>query len=205
VVALDRQTLFSLEGRTAVITGAAGFLGRTMTRTLLENGARVVALGRSARLLDAAAGWRGEFGDSRVAAHHVDMYDLDALRGVLQRIADAEASVDVLINNAHELGPPTGFNVSDGRVEASTIDQWQRNFAGGVYWPLLAAQTLGKRMTEARRGSIINVSTMYAQVAPNPLLYEGTSGWNPPARARWRAVVPRFRCVDVRNGPRARG
>ena len=41
---LDAASLFSLEGKTAVLTGASGFLGRTMARGLLENGARLVAL-----------------------------------------------------------------------------------------------------------------------------------------------------------------
>jgi NAD(P)-dependent dehydrogenase (short-subunit alcohol dehydrogenase family) len=186
---LSRDTLFSLEGRTAVLTGASGFLGRTMARTLLQNGARVVVLGRSDRLASSAAEWSAEFGAAVVQAHQVDMYDLDALGNVLSRIASDEERVDVLINNAHELGPATGFNTPAGRLEEATLDQWMRNLTGGVYWPALATQTLGRRMQEAGSGSIINIATMYALVAPSPQLYEGKTALNPPGYSASKAAL----------------
>jgi gluconate 5-dehydrogenase len=192
MVNLDRGSLFSLEGRTAVLTGASGFLGRTMARTLLENGARLVVLGRSERVLTLGAEWSGHYGSERVAAHRVDMYDLETLRATFDRIAAEERSIDVIVNNAHELAPATGFNVPDGGLEGSSLDQWQRNFTGGVYWPVLAVQTLGAVMRKAGAGSIVNVSTMYAHVAPSPRLYEGTSSMNPPGYSAAKAAMLAF-------------
>ena len=191
-MSLDRAALFSLEGRTVVLTGASGFLGRTMARTLLENGARVVVLGRSDRLRTLADEWRARHGDDRVSAHQVDMYDLDALRATFERIARDERSIDVIVNNAHELGPATGFNVPEGTLDRSPIEQWQRHMTGGVYWPVVAVQTLGAVMRQAGRGSIVNVSTMYAQVAPNPKLYEGTASINPPGYSAAKAAMLAF-------------
>jgi gluconate 5-dehydrogenase len=192
VVSLDRSSLFSLEGRTAVLTGASGFLGRTMAAALLDNGARVVVLGRSDRLRTLAGEWSDCYGSGRVVAHQVDMYDLNALRDVFDRIAAEERSIDIIVNNAHELAPATGFNVPDGGLEGSSLEQWQRNLTGGVYWPVLAVQTLGVLMRDAGRGSIVNVSTMYAQVAPNPKLYEGTSSMNPPGYSAAKAAMLAF-------------
>jgi gluconate 5-dehydrogenase len=189
---LTRGALFSLEGRTAVLTGASGFLGRTMARTLLANGARIVVLGRSGRLLATAAEWTQEFGAAAVTAHQVDMYDLEALGLVFDRIAADEERIDVLINNAHELGPPTGFNVPGGRLEEATLDHWMRNLTGGVYWPALATQKLGPRMQQAGAGSIINISTMYAVVAPSPRLYEGKTALNPPGYSASKAALVAF-------------
>lgn len=189
---LDATSLFSLEGKTAVLTGAAGFLGRTMARTLLSNGARVVALGRSDKLDACLQTWSAEFGADRVQGHRVDMYDRVALDGVLRNIVDQEASLDILVNNAHELGPGTGFNTPDGDLENSTHEQWMNNLTGGIYWAVQTVQTVGAAMKRRGRGSIINISTMYAVVAPSPRLYEGTPFFNPPGYSASKAGLLAF-------------
>jgi NAD(P)-dependent dehydrogenase (short-subunit alcohol dehydrogenase family) len=181
--------LFSLKDKTALLTGATGYLGRTMARALLANGARVLALGRRARLQVLERQWQEEFGPDRAAAFQIDMYDLPALAKLLDSIVASEKSVDILINNAHELGAGTGFNIPGGALENATIEQWQRNLTGGVFWPALATQKIGAAMQRRGRGSIINISTMYAVVAPSPALYEGTSFINPPGYSAAKAAL----------------
>jgi gluconate 5-dehydrogenase len=190
-VNLEAQSLFSMEGKTVLLTGASGFLGRTFVRALLSNGARVLALGRSERLDDLADGWSREAGAERVKAYRVDMYDLEAFGSVLDEIV-ANESVDVLVNNAYELGPRTGFNTPDGRLESATLDQWTRHFTAGVFWPALAVQKVGPGMIERGGGSIVTVATMYAMVAPDPRLYEGTDFLNPPGYSSAKAASVAF-------------
>jgi gluconate 5-dehydrogenase len=189
---LKRDRLFSLEGKTAVLTGASGFLGRTFALALLANGARVVALGRSERLKAEAVHWANEFGADKVSVQQIDMYDVAALKQLCVSIAETEMSVDVLVNNAHELGAATGFNVPEGSLENSTFDQWQRNLQGGVYWAVQTTQTLGLKMKAQGKGSIINIATMYATVAPRPQLYEGTASLNPPGYSASKAALVAF-------------
>jgi len=189
---LQASSLFSLEGKTALLTGASGFLGRTFGRALLTNGARLIALGKSERLETQVAGWASEFGADRVRSCRVDMYDFPALEKVLDEIIASESLVEILVNNAHELGPRTGFNTPTGAVESAPLDHWMRNFTGGLYWPALAIQKLGPAMKAQRRGSIINISTMYALVAPSPRLYEGTPFLNPPGYSAAKAALLAF-------------
>jgi gluconate 5-dehydrogenase len=189
---LKLDSLFSLEGKTAVLTGASGFLGRTFALALLANGARVIALGRSARLKDEAKKWSAEFGKDKISVAQIDMYDIAALNTLCDKIAAEEKSIDILINNAHELGASTGFNVPEGSLENSTFDQWQRNLQGGVYWAVQTTQRLGIKMKDQRRGSIINIATMYATVAPRPQLYEGTTSLNPPGYSASKAALAAF-------------
>ena len=189
---LAASELFSLAGKTVLLTGASGYLGRTMVRGLLSNGARVIGLGRSDRLQDSARQWRDEFGAHSAEVHQVDMYDLAALAVLLDRITASEPRLDVLVNNAHELGPATGFNVPAGAIEEFDLDIWQRNLTGGVLWPALAVQKAGVKMKAAGAGSIVNISTMYAMVAPSPALYEGTDFLNPPGYSASKAALLAF-------------
>lgn len=184
--------LFSLEGRTVVLSGATGFLGRRMAEALLSREARVVALARSRRLVELGHEWANRYGEDRIRAMQVDMYDTAALRSTLDQIATTEPTLDVLVNNAHELGPATGFNSPDGSLERSSIDQWMRNLSGGLLWPLLTTQAVGPRMKEQGRGSIVNIATMYATVAPSPRLYDGTSFGNPPGYSAAKAGMLAF-------------
>lgn len=186
------ESLFSLDGQTALVTGATGFLGRMMVEVLLDNGADVIALGRSNRLEALRKKVSRKFGSNRLIVHRIDMYDTAALSQLLDRIVESVPRINVLINNAHELGERTGFNTSRGSLEDSSEDQWLRNLIGGVYWAVLTTQKVGSVMKTHDGGSIINVSTMYALVAPDPMLYEGTNFLNPPGYSAAKAGLLAF-------------
>ena len=135
--------------------------------------------------------WSEKYGPDRVHCYFVDMFDLDALAKTLDEIA-ARHAIDVLINNAHELAPSSGFNTPAGSLEQGTMDVWMRNLTAGVCWPALTVQKIGAGMKERGRGSIINISTMYALVAPRPALYAGTEFLNPPAYSASKAAMMAF-------------
>lgn len=189
---LSVSSLFSVAGKTVVLTGASGFLGRTFVRALLENGARVIALGRSERLIAEAETWSNQFGARSISVKQIDMYDSKALEELCDSIVAEEKSIDVLVNNAHELGAGTGFNVPEGSLENATMEHWMKNLQGGVYWAAQTTQRIGFKMKQQKSGSIINISTMYALVAPRPELYEGTSSLNPPGYSASKAALSAF-------------
>ena len=188
---LERSSLFSLQGKVALLTGASGFLGRTFADTLLVNGADLVAVGRPAKLGKQEKVWAEKYGPGRVHCYYVDMYDMEALTKTLDEIAQRHA-VDVLINNAHELTPSSGFNTPAGSLEQGTMDVWMRHLTAGFCWPALTVQKIGAGMKDRGRGSIINISTMYAVVAPRPALYAGTTFLNPPAYSASKAALIAF-------------
>jgi NAD(P)-dependent dehydrogenase (short-subunit alcohol dehydrogenase family) len=180
-------SLFRLDGRTAVLTGASGFLGRNFAEALLQNGAGVVALGRSERLAAETDRWKSAYGANRVEAVRVDMHDTDRLSALLDEVA-ARHAIDIIINNAHELTSASGFNVPNGGLEGATRDHWARNF-DGCYWAALTVQKLGPGMINRGGGSVVNVATMYALVAPSPKLYAGTAFINPPGYSAAKAAL----------------
>jgi NAD(P)-dependent dehydrogenase (short-subunit alcohol dehydrogenase family) len=185
-------SLFSLAGKTVLITGASGFLGRTMVRSLLDNDATVLAFGASERLEKQVASLKAEYGPGRVEDYRVDLYDIPAVEKVLARVEREHPIVDVLVNNAHELGPRTGFNVPEGHLEDATFDHWMRNLTAGTYWAALTTQRIGAGMRNCGKGSIVNICTMYAAVAPSPQLYAGTKFINPPGYSASKAALLAF-------------
>jgi len=175
---LSAENLFNIQGRKVFLTGASGFLGRTFARTLLVNGAHVVLVGFSERFDQFVKQATDEF-EGRISSYRADLDDTNRFRGVLETIVEREGTMDVIVNNAHMLGARTGFNSVSGLLENASKEQVAGNLAGGIVWPLLAVQVLGRGMIERRHGSIINVASMYAVVAPNPKLYQGTDFLNP--------------------------
>ena len=67
MVALDRSSLFSLQGKVALLTGASGFLGRTFAETLFANGADLIAIGRPAKLSKQEKVWTEKYGPGSCA------------------------------------------------------------------------------------------------------------------------------------------
>jgi len=173
------RDLFDIAGKRILITGATGYLGRHMARGFLEVGAKVVLLGRSDKLWTQVREHSDQFGEQAVHGFQVDFYDRQKLTGVLEEIA-RKHDIDVLVNNACDLSERTGFNTPAGRLEKSTHDQWQAALESGIYWAALTTKMIGNRFVTKGRGSIINISSMYGAVAPDPRLYEGTSFLNPP-------------------------
>lgn len=99
---LDRVAparLFSLAGKVAVVTGAAGGIGRWLAAGMAAAGARVVLTDRNKAGLDAVAALvRGRGGD--VAPVEIDLEDADAVTRITQGTLDAYDRLDILVNNA---------------------------------------------------------------------------------------------------------
>jgi gluconate 5-dehydrogenase len=77
-------------------------------------------------------------------------------------------------------------------VESAGFEQWMRNLTGGVYWAALVVQVLGEAMKQRCKGSIINIASMYAHVAPSPNLYDETPFLNPPGYSASKAALVAF-------------
>ena len=88
------SSMFSLKGRTALVTGASRGLGFAMAKALAENGATVVVNARNAEELAAAAAKIG------AEAMAFDVTDAKRARAALEDIAARHGKLDILVNNA---------------------------------------------------------------------------------------------------------
>ena len=140
-----------LEGKTALVTGAAGTMGLAATRFLLEDGARVVLLDIDQARVDALAATLA--GNTFAVA--CDISSADAVRGAHLLVEREFGPVDILVNNAGVL--------TNAKAEATSDYEWRRvlgvNLDGAFYW----ARAVLPGMKQRKWGRIINVCSLAAK------------------------------------------
>ncbi len=153
------KDLFSLEGRTALVTGGSRGLGLQIAQALGEAGARLMLTSRKASDLEEAVAELQERGiDARwIAADCSREQDIRAMADeTLERMGD----IDILVNNA---GAAWGAPAEDHPVEA-----WDKVMNLNVRGYFILSQHMAKRSMIARqRGRIINVASI-AGLGGNP-------------------------------------
>ena len=170
---------FRLSGRVAVVTGAAGLLGREHCRALADAGATVIATDLDER---ACAGVQHELhveGRTAVRAIAADITDRASLLRLRDEILRAHDRLDVLINNAalnEKVEGAAEELAQSTRFESFSVEQFRRILDVNVTGTFLTCQVLGAEMARRRGGSIINIASTYGLVAPDQRLYRRPDG-----------------------------
>ena len=142
---------FDLQGKTAIVTGGAGGLGRSMVATLAAAGANVVVASRNQENISKIADAINQKGQSALAIT-VDITNEDQVDSLIEQTVAAFGNVDIIVNNAGRWG-------KSHKAEDTPLDEWrevvEQNLTG-VLIPCLAA---GKQMIKQGSGKIINISS----------------------------------------------
>lgn len=166
------RDLFELGGRTAVVTGGAGILGRRFSAGLADFGARVaiVDLDETAALALAA-----QIADSYgVAALGIgcDVTDPGSVAHMVERVEAEFGPIEVLHNNAAaKAADLDAFFAPTERYSPAT---WREVMAVNIDGMFLVAQAVGRGMAARGRGSIIQTASIYGIRAPDQRIYEGS-------------------------------
>jgi NAD(P)-dependent dehydrogenase (short-subunit alcohol dehydrogenase family) len=144
---LSPASLFSLAGRTVLVTGASSGMGEAIALTTAAAGARVVAVARRRERLEKLADVHPSI--VPVACDLAVKSELDAL---VER-ARALGRIDVLINTA-------AMNASVVPAEQETEDQVAQTLELNLVVPFRLAQAFGPAMREAGEGAIVNIASI---------------------------------------------
>jgi len=166
--------LFDLSGKTAIVTGAAGLLGRHHCRALAEAGALVVATDSD---LAACAAVAEELGKSGLAIA-ADVTDPQSLAALAEAALARTGRIDVLVNNAaiNDMFENPAAALEQSRFENYPLDLWRRSLDVNVTGVFLCSQIIGAEMARAKRGSIVNLGSTYGVAAPDQSLYLDPEG-----------------------------
>lgn len=136
----------TLEGKTAIVTGASSGIGRATAQLLAEKGVRVGLVARSRDILEELS---GTLPGSR--AFPADMTKIPQVKTMVARAHAYFGRIDILVNNAGR-----GY---DAPVEKTAVGTFRYIYDLNVIGPLVAMQQVIPIMRAQGGGSIINVSS----------------------------------------------
>ncbi len=151
---------FRIDGKIAVVTGAARGIGLSASEALAEAGAKVVLTDMSQELLDKAITALAAKGYG-VEGKLLDVTDVEGVQRVHDSIIARHGRVDILVNNA-------GIAISNRPAETMADDVWNKVIdvnLNGVFW---CCRAFGKSMLENGSGNIVNVGSMSGFVVNRP-------------------------------------
>jgi len=171
------KDLFSMEGKVAVVTGGAGYLGSAIVEGLLEFGATVVVAEIADKKPEDIVPGENCNGKSldKLFVLKCDVSSTDSVRSMFAKAAELCGKIDVLINCAVFWSGGVGALPS---VDKMTDEE----FAVGLDGVLISTFRSTREAIpylEKTGGAIVNFSSMYGVVSPDPRIY-GDSGQNNP-------------------------
>lgn len=168
------QDLFSLEGKTAVVTGALGLIGKEHCRALSEAGANIIV----ADLDDKKCSEFATTLNTKSKGIGVDITQADSVNLLNQKCLEQFTEIDILVNNAaiNDMFENPSAAAELSKFENYPLDLWQRSIDVNITGMFLCSQIIGKRMAENKKGNIINIASTYGIVAPDQSLYKNKEG-----------------------------
>jgi NAD(P)-dependent dehydrogenase (short-subunit alcohol dehydrogenase family) len=182
----SKHAPFSLEGRTAIVTGALGLIGREICEGLLEAGAHVVVTdldGDGCRRRAEELTFRFQ---RSARGFGLDVTDPASLTSLREAITGSGDRIDVLVNSAavNDIFDE-GKAAELSRFETYPLAQWKRALDVNLTGTFLACQVLGAAMAKQGSGSIINIASTYGLVAPDQGIYKRPDG----SQAFWKSAA----------------
>lgn len=185
-------SMSEIKGRTMLVTGGAGGLGRSLAAGALRRGAKVVIWDIDASKADAAAAALSELGD--VSARAVDVADQKRVGEACEALREAGVSVDILVNNA-------GIVVEKDFHEHSR-DEMLAVMNVNACAPMIVASFFIGDMLARDCGHICNISSAAGLVSyPTMSVYAASKwavfGWSDSLRQEMRRRRRRVRVTTV--------
>ena len=145
------MSIFSLEGRTALVTGASQGIGESISRQLATQGARVIVAARTLEKLETLA---QELSSTGAEAHvlQLDLADADRIGDLVKELPDPFAEIDILVNNA-------GIT-ADNIFIRMKLEEWEKVLRVNLTGAFAVTRAVSRGMMRRRWGRIISISSV---------------------------------------------
>ena len=140
-----------LQGKTVIVTGVGGGLGRECAAAALREGANVVIAARTEETLAATAAELDPGGD-RVAHRVTDINDPEACEALVALAQERFGSVDALVQVA-------AFEYVFGGLQDTRLDDWRKAFETNVIGAMTILRPVAKAMQDAGGGAVVLIGS----------------------------------------------
>lgn len=172
------QSKFSLSDKVALVTGAAGLLGRQHCLALGELGAKVIATDLSeTQLEDTLKFLRSEDPQGKYYANVLDVTSEKSIQTCLKTSINDFSRMDILINNA-AIDPkvkketsPDKISLEKSRLENFELSNWDFQIQVGLTGAMLCTKHFGAYMASNHGGVILNIASDLAVFSPDQRIY----------------------------------
>lgn len=176
--------MFNLKNKVAVVTGGTGHIGYSISEALVEAGAKVFITSRNEARSKSAASELEKTTGGKVKGVMMNIESYDSIKNCLNQIETESAKIDVLVNNASSLPVGKFQDISD--------DDWKRGMDGTINGVFRCTKLVTPIMEKNGSGSIVNISSIYGSVSPDPSIYQNTGYDSPPHYGAGKAAIQQF-------------
>jgi NAD(P)-dependent dehydrogenase (short-subunit alcohol dehydrogenase family) len=186
----ERNTtgMFRLDGKVAIITGAAGLLGLQHAIALSEFGAHVILADLDLETCEKRARQINQRSKVETLAIRSDVTSQSSWQSVLERVLSSFGQVDILVNNAAFTTQSRSANYNASFANFP-LEDWRQILDVNLTGTYVGCQVVGSQMVKQRVGSIINMASLYGVVSPHHRMYSGTEIHQPAAYSVSKAGV----------------
>ena len=157
--------MINLEGKTAIVTGAFQGNGRAISNAFIKNGAKCITIDKN----NSSSKKDIDFHGKKEIALKADLQSEDNIIEVCNRLKGSLTSIDILVNNA-------GYTCGSKLVNYP-LEEWEKTLAINLRAPFLLVQTLIKLDLIKSGGSIINITSLSAELGfPDNPAYVASKG-----------------------------
>lgn len=164
------HNLFDLTGKTALIVGGRGFLGKRFSQALSQAGATVFSADLPNMSRASASDGTSELLNEAIIQKEVNVTDPDSIDTLIDSILSESGQIDILIYAA--TAKPEDFCVP---YTECSLEGWKKVLSTELDGAFLVTQRVGKIMEQQQRGSIILLSSIYGIVGNDQRIYEGAN------------------------------
>lgn len=170
----SKAGLFSLKGKSAIVTGGAGILGRRFCDGLARHGANVAVVDLDAKAAKKLAAEIAKEHRVKVAGLGCDVSSPSSVVAMVKKVVSALGGVHILLNNA--ASKSRDLDAFFAPFEKYSLAEWRKVTSVNVDGVFLVAQAVGAQMVrQGTGGSIIQTASIYGIMAPDQRIYEGSS------------------------------